>query len=77
MREYGIDTPIVHNSANPGMNAHFCETEDALGRSFLLGTASFSALGYEHDDVTQPAVRLWNDVRHLETETPRGQKNAP
>lgn len=38
MREYGIDTPIVHNSANPGMNAHFCETVNELGPSFLLGS---------------------------------------
>jgi beta-galactosidase len=39
MREYGIDTPLVHNSANPAMNAHFCETAAALGtRAFLLGS---------------------------------------
>jgi broad specificity phosphatase PhoE len=34
------------------------------GRYFLLGTASFSALSYEHD-LSEPAVRFWNDTRHL------------
>jgi beta-galactosidase len=38
MRQFGIDTPIVHNSANPGMNAHFCETVAAMGDEFLLGS---------------------------------------
>jgi hypothetical protein len=27
---------------------------------FFLGTASLSALGYEHR-LTQPVIRLWND----------------
>jgi broad specificity phosphatase PhoE len=34
------------------------------GRLLLLGTTSVSELGYEHD-ATEPAVRLWNDTRHL------------
>ncbi|GEM_PF-414123 len=38
LREHGIDTPLVHNAANPGMNANFCETVDALGKNFLLGS---------------------------------------
>jgi broad specificity phosphatase PhoE len=35
------------------------------GTYFILGTASLSLLGYEHD-LTEPAIRLWNDTRHLE-----------
>jgi probable phosphoglycerate mutase len=38
----------------------------AVGRYFLLGTASLSALGYEHDRA-EPAIRLWNETRHVET----------
>ena len=35
------------------------------GACFILGTASLSLLGYEHDQ-TEPAIRLWNDTNHLE-----------
>jgi len=34
------------------------------GRYFVLGTASLSALGYEHD-MTEPVVKCWNDTRHV------------
>ena len=33
------------------------------GRSFLLGTASLSVLGYEHSR-DEPVIRLWNDDWH-------------
>jgi len=33
-------------------------------RSFMLSTASLSALGYEHD-LSRPVIRLWNDTRHV------------
>jgi broad specificity phosphatase PhoE len=35
------------------------------GTLFVLGTASLSLLGYEHD-LSEPVIRLWNDTRHLE-----------
>jgi broad specificity phosphatase PhoE len=35
------------------------------GRYFLLNPASLSALSYEHS-LSRPAVRLWNDDRHVE-----------
>jgi probable phosphoglycerate mutase len=34
------------------------------GRCFLLGTASLSILGYEHN-AQEPVIRLWNDTHHL------------
>lgn len=34
------------------------------GRYFLLGTASLSALGYEHD-ASEPVLRFWDDTRHV------------
>ena len=34
------------------------------GRYFLLGTASLSALGYEHD-ASEPVFRFWDDTSHV------------
>jgi len=34
------------------------------GALFVLGTASLGVLGYDHDR-TEPAIRLWNDTRHV------------
>jgi broad specificity phosphatase PhoE len=34
------------------------------GRYFILGTASLSTLGYEHN-VDEPVIRLWNDANHV------------
>jgi broad specificity phosphatase PhoE len=33
-------------------------------RSFMLSTASLSALGYEQEP-SRPVIRLWNDTRHV------------
>jgi len=35
--------------------------EPAAGRYFVLGTASLSALGYEHD-ISEPVVQWWNQM---------------
>jgi probable phosphoglycerate mutase len=35
------------------------------GASFALDTGSLSVLGYEHS-LQQPAIRLWNEDRHVE-----------
>jgi broad specificity phosphatase PhoE len=44
--------------------ARWLGLEPAGGRFFLLDTASLSALGYEHNR-SRPAIRLWNDTRHV------------
>jgi broad specificity phosphatase PhoE len=33
-------------------------------RSFMLTTASLSALGYENE-LSRPVIRLWNDTQHV------------
>ena len=38
--------------------------EPEAGRFFLLSTASLSGLSYEHN-LSQPAIRLWDDDRHV------------
>src|SRR5262245_22633882 len=35
------------------------------GKYLVLSTASLSALGYEHN-LSQPAIRLWNDTEHVD-----------
>jgi broad specificity phosphatase PhoE len=32
--------------------------------SFMLSTASLSAVGYEHE-ISRPVIRLWNDTQHV------------
>ena len=45
--------------------ARWLGREIALGRFFMLSTASLSAVSYEHK-LSQPAIRLWDDTRHVE-----------
>ena len=40
--------------------------EPINGKSLMLGTASLSALGYEHS-LCHPAIQLWNDTHHVLT----------
>jgi broad specificity phosphatase PhoE len=44
--------------------ARWLGLEPGAGRYFLLSTASLSALSYEHN-LSQPAIRLWDDDRHV------------
>jgi len=43
--------------------ARWLGLEPGAGRYFLLGTASLSALGHEHDR-SEPVIRLWNERPH-------------
>jgi probable phosphoglycerate mutase len=52
--------------------ARWLELEPGAGRYFLLGTASLSAVGYEHDR-SEPAIRLWNESH----QTREHQEKAP
>jgi probable phosphoglycerate mutase len=44
--------------------ARWVGLEAAAGRFLFLGTATLSALGYEHGP-DEPVLRLWNDGRHV------------
>jgi probable phosphoglycerate mutase len=43
--------------------ARWLGLEPGAGKYLFLGTASLSALGYEHDH-SDPVIRLWNDTPH-------------
>ena len=44
--------------------ARWLGLEPAAGKYFVLGTASLSALGYEHD-ISEPVVRWWNEMNDI------------
>jgi len=44
--------------------ARWLGLEPAVGKFLMLDTASLSALSYEHD-LSEPAIRFWNDSRHV------------
>jgi probable phosphoglycerate mutase len=44
--------------------ARWLALEPLGGKYFLLGTASLSALSYEHE-LSEPAIRFWDDTRHV------------
>jgi len=46
--------------------ARWLGLEPAGGRYFLLSTASLGILAYEHNNPSEPVIRLWNDTRHVE-----------
>lgn len=45
--------------------ARWLDVEPAVGKFLVLSTGSLSAVGYENN-LFQPAIRLWNDTRHLD-----------
>jgi broad specificity phosphatase PhoE len=44
--------------------ARWLGLEPVTGKYLMLGTASLSALSYEHD-LSDPAIQFWNDTRHI------------
>ena len=46
------------------MAARWLGLDAGAGRFFMLNTATFSELGYEHT-VNEPIIHLWNDGGHL------------
>ncbi|MFL5309629.1 MAG: histidine phosphatase family protein [Myxococcales bacterium] len=43
--------------------ARWLGLEPVAGRYFVLGTASLSEMGYEHDRA-EPVIRLWDEMDH-------------
>lgn len=68
MRAHGIDTPIMHNSGNPGMNAYFEATASRLGDQFLLGSDHYYNLDQnwpQNNPTPQYAARAFISLEML------------
>jgi broad specificity phosphatase PhoE len=64
VREIGRDVLLFSSGHILRMfGARWLGLEPVAGSYFLLGTASLSALGYEHDR-SEPVIRLWNEMTH-------------
>jgi probable phosphoglycerate mutase len=50
--------------------ARWLKLEPAMGRYLMLGTASLSVLGYEHN-LQRPVIRAWNDTSQF---SPAGEQ---
>jgi probable phosphoglycerate mutase len=62
----GPGDAIVFSSAHflRVLTAAWLGLEPRAGGLWILGTASLSAVGYEHD-LTEPVIRFWNDMSHV------------
>jgi probable phosphoglycerate mutase len=45
--------------------ARWLGLDPRAGTHLLLSTASLSELAYEHNNLAEPVIRLWNDNRHV------------
>ena len=62
----GIDGNVLLFSSGHFLRmfaARWLGLEPAAGRYFVLGTASLSEMGYEHDR-SEPVIRLWDEMHH-------------
>lgn len=68
VRDVG-DNVLVFSSGHflRAFAARWLGLEVDIGRCSMLSTASLSAVSYEHK-LSQPAIRLWDDTRHVEVD---------
>jgi len=62
VRELGIDVPLIHNSAGPGMTPYFEATVKRLGPGFLLGADHYYNLGLDWGDGTHPTPKYASKI---------------
>ena len=62
VRERGIEVPLIHNSAGPGMTPYFEESVKRLGPAFLLGADHYYNLGLDWGDGTHPTPKYASKI---------------
>ena len=62
VRELGIEVPLIHNSAGPGMNAYFETVVKRLGQGFLFGADHYYNLGLDWGDGTHPTPKYASKI---------------
>jgi beta-galactosidase len=68
LREHGIDTPLVHNSASPCLHGMFREVVDGAGGDLLLGADHYYTLGQDwpqNNPTPQYARRIFLSMEAL------------
>ena len=45
--------------------ARWLGLDTLAGSYFMVGTASVSVLGYEHHNLAEPVIQVWNDTAHV------------
>ena len=70
-----LDGPIAlftHGHFGRVLGVRWIGLPVGAARHFLLGPASLSVLGYEHDRTDRPAIARWNNPAPVSTSTPSG-----
>jgi beta-galactosidase len=68
IRQHGIEVPLIHNAANPEMNAYFLETVQVLGKGFILGSDHYYNLDQswkQNNPTPQYAARVFYSLEML------------
>ena len=56
---------FAHGHVLRVLTARWVRQPVPFGRALLLSTATVSILGFDHQTMDEPAIKLWNDDRHL------------
>jgi beta-galactosidase len=68
MRDFGIDTPLIHNAGGPSMNPLYLELVEKLGSDFLLGSDHYYNLDQnwaQNNPTPQSAVQVLCSLESL------------
>jgi len=62
VHELGVEVPLIHNSAGPGMTPYFEASVTRLGQGFLFGADHYYNLGLDWGDGTHPTPKYASKI---------------